>query len=85
MNLSIYLPADVESVLRRRAAAKGTDLETFVGQIVKEIAIDDDLSSRKKPSSSEFARRLDAWIALHPVLDHSVEDSRESFYAGREE
>lgn len=31
----------------------------------------------------EFARRLDEWIALHPVLDHVVDGSRDAIYGER--
>jgi hypothetical protein len=36
-------------------------------------------------SIEEFDRRTEEWIKLHPVLDHAIDDSRESFYAGRGE
>ena len=84
MNLNINLPADVENAMRKRAAAERTDLATFVTRIVAESVVDEERPTNKKRSPEEFARRLDAWIAMHPVLDHVIDDSRESFYAGRE-
>lgn len=86
MNVSINFPAEVEQALRRRAAATGQDMETFVAKVLTD-EVADDLKPRRKSkiSPEEFARRTDAWIKLHPVLDHAIDDSRESIYAGRGE
>jgi hypothetical protein len=85
MTLNIHLPADVERTIRERASAAGVDLETYVTNIVKEeIAVAPEVKSPVPPPSS-YAERLQAWIALHPVLDHPIDDSRESIYAGRGE
>ena len=82
MKVSINFPDDIEVSLRRHAAAVGQDVETFVQKLVVE-----NLEASEPPplntSPSEFARRLDAWIALHPVLNHAVDDSRESIYSDR--
>lgn len=37
---------------------------------------------RRKRSHEVFKQRVDAWIALHPVLDHEIDDSREAIYEG---
>ena len=85
MNLNFDLPDEFENVLRRRAAAAGTDLATFICQVVIESLVDEDKDQPRTISPAEFSRRLDSWIALHPVLDHPIDDSRESIYAGRGE
>ena len=81
MTLSIELPAEVEQELRRRADAAGEELAVFVLKLVTKSI---NTSCRRKPkrSAEEIARRLDAWTALHPVLDHAIDDSRESIYQG---
>jgi plasmid stability protein len=84
MSVSIDLPADVESALRGRAAAAGTDLSTFIRQVVTE-SLEDDETPATPTLPTDFAHRLDAWIRLHPVHDHAIDDSRESIYAGRGE
>jgi plasmid stability protein len=84
MTVSINLPAEIENVLRLRAAAAGQDLESFVQRVVVETVNEGVESAPRKGTSAEFAKRLDAWTALHPVLDHAIDDSRESLYAGRE-
>ena len=83
MNVNFDLPDEFENVLSRRAATAGTDLATFVRQVVTESLIDADEDQPRTISPAEFSRRLDSWIALHPVLDHPIDDSRESIYAGR--
>ena len=85
MNLNIELPADIANVMQRRAQAAGKDLATFVGQVVTESAVEENDDVRPATAPAEFVRRLKAWIALHPVLDHAIDDSRESFYEGRGE
>jgi len=85
MSLTIELPVEIEDAIRRRAEAAGTDLATFVRQVVTECAVEGDEPSQPPTAPAEFARRLEAWIALHPVLDHAIDDGRESFYADRGE
>jgi hypothetical protein len=86
MQLNVNLSVEIETALRRRAAAAGEDLETFVSHVVAEEVADEVQRPRKKKTSSEgFAQRLDAWTKLHPVLDRPIDDSRESIYAGRGE
>lgn len=85
MNVSINFPAEIESALRRRAAAAGQDVETFVQRVVAENLVQEpEVTAARSASLVEFAKRLESWIALHPVLDHAIDDSRESIYAGRE-
>lgn len=87
MTITIDLPPEIETALRRRAEASGQDPATIVRQFViesleDEVNVDVPVSQR---SPEEFARRMEAWIKLHPVLDHPIDDSRESIYSGRGE
>jgi len=50
---------------------------------VKFLKSTDELPTRSS-SPSEFAKRLDSWISLHPALDHAIDDSRESIYSDRD-
>jgi plasmid stability protein len=85
MNVSIHFPADIESSLLRRAAAAGKDVETIVREFVTERLAEEGPSPTEAASHDEFMARLDAIIRLHPVSNGSVDDSRESIYAGRGE
>lgn len=85
MNVSINFPSEIETVLLSRAAAAGQDVETFVRNVVTDSLADQDLVVAPKKRSADFRARLEAWIALHPKLDHGIDDSRESIYAGRGE
>ncbi len=85
MNVSISIPSEIEATLRRRAAAVGKDVATFVQEIISErlaevASVDSGATSRK-----EFAVKVREIIHLHPVSNESVDDSRESIYAGRGE
>ncbi|QDT56618.1 hypothetical protein Pan44_46750 [Caulifigura coniformis] len=86
MTLILSLPDNLEDQLRARAAAAGQDVEAFVQQVVADSLAQVELKeSVVSKLSVDFARRVEAWIGLHPVLDHAVDDSRESIYAGRDE
>ena len=85
MNVSINFPADIETTLRRRAAAVGKDVETFVKEVVTERLADDALPQMGTPSHDEFMAKVREIIHLHPVSNGSVDDSRDSIYAGRGE
>lgn len=84
MNLTIAIPDEIGLVMLQRAAAAETDLATFVGQLVVEYALVNEPIAYSRMSVEEFIRRQEAWVKLHPQLDHAIDDSRESIYAGRE-
>jgi hypothetical protein len=85
--LQVPLSPDMENRLREKAAAAGQDPATFVMQLVRnELAIDEpmpepdaDTSERMDSWVAEFR----AWVESHPLIDHAVDDSRESIYADR--
>ena len=84
MHVEIEIPDEIGRVLKKRAAAAGTDLTTFVGQVVVESAKEDQSDTHSSTNVDDFIRRQAAWVALHPRLDHAIDDSRETIYAGRE-
>lgn len=84
MNLFIEIPDEIGNVMQKRAAAAGTDLATFVRQVVVDNAKEVELDIDSAMSVDDFIRRQKAWVDLHPRLDHAIDDSRESIYAGRE-
>ncbi len=85
MNVSVSFSDKIEGALRRQAAAVGKDVATFVQEIVTEQVAEIESESTANNSREGFAERSAAWIKLHPVLDHAIDDSRESIYSGREE
>ena len=85
MNISINFPAEIETALFRRAAAAGTDVETFVKEFVAERLGEDIPPPAKAMSHTEFMARLQKVIDLHPMSSGSMDDSRESIYVGRNE
>jgi len=85
MNVSVHIPEEIEATLRQRASAAGKDVATVVQQYVVERLADEALVPAKISSHQEFMTRLRRVIALHPLSNGSVDDSRESIYAGRGE
>ena len=82
--MNVNLNHNLEDRLVRRAAVSGKDIATVVNELVADGLEGDELPRPQRVSAEEFARRTTAWIKLHPVLDHAIIDSRESFYEGRE-
>jgi hypothetical protein len=88
MTVELRLSPELERLLIRKAEAAGKDVSTFVGEFLAENIAED--SAEKQPDGAvrrpgTFRERLESWIALHPVLDHAINDSRESIYEGRGE
>lgn len=84
MHLNIEIPDEIGNVMQQRSAAAGTGLATFVRQVVVENATDVESETHSATNVDGFIQLQKAWRALHPQLDHAVDDSRESIYAGRE-
>jgi hypothetical protein len=85
MNVNIELPSEIESQLCRSAAAAGTDVPTFVKQLLTErLSQEEKAGDRTLDDPNGFEERQNAWVKHFPVLDHAIDDSRESFYEGRE-
>jgi hypothetical protein len=85
MNVSVDFPPEIETSLKRRAAAAGQDVATYVKEAVVERLAEEEPQPEKLSPREGFAQRLAEWVALFPVLDHSIDDSRESFYERRGE
>jgi hypothetical protein len=84
--MTLNLSSELEAIIRDRAAANGQDIEAFVLQAVAEKLAEADVQPpAASPSNDEWKKKLQAWIDLHPVVTHFVDDSRESIYAGRGE
>lgn len=82
MTITIELPSELESLLRRRAEVTGVDVSTVACAVLAENLgheLQPDRATNQR-SPEEFERRLRAWIAMHPVVNHFVDDSRESIY-----
>jgi hypothetical protein len=85
VNVSIDFPAEIETSLLRRAAAAGKDVETIVQELVAERLAEEAPPQARAASHDEFMAKLQRFIDLHPASNGSVDDSRESIYAGRGE
>jgi hypothetical protein len=85
MTLELRLLPNVEAQLLERAAAAGQDVEQFVQDAVIQKLANVETIASSPPNGQDWANRLKACIDLHPVVNHFVDDSRESIYAGRGE
>lgn len=86
MNLQVKLRKSLEIALKAQASAAGKDVESFVLETL-ELALGQDPhgESAATLSHKQFRDRLQQVIDLHPGGNASMDDSRESIYAGRGE
>lgn len=85
MKVNLNFPAEIETILLRRAAASGKQVETIVKEFVAERLAEENPPSVKIASHAEFMAKLHRIIDLHPPSNGTVDDTRESIYAGRGE
>ena len=85
MTVSFAFSEEIETALCIRAAAVGKDVAALVTEMVIEQLNDVKPLQPTKVSPEAFSKRSEAWIKLHPVLDHAIDDSRDSIYGGRGE
>jgi hypothetical protein len=87
VTLHIPLSPEAEARLVEHAAAAGQDITEFVLEEFEErLAVTDaSPTNGENMAPNQWIVELDAWVASHRQLDHHVDDSRESIYAGRGE
>ena len=84
VNLRIEVPANLELLLKERAQQAGVPVESFVLQAVTERLAESE-TTNSAVNAEEFSLWLRQWADRFPKLDHAVDDSRNSIYAGRGE
>jgi hypothetical protein len=83
MTITLTLSPEVEQRLTDRAARDGLTVELFVQRLVEQsVPTTPDASSMPY---EEWRRLFLEWAASHPPLPGSVDDDRDSIYAGRGE
>lgn len=83
MSIQLILPEDIETALRRQVQLRGESLESVVIDRLRKSL---DLDAAAVPCSEARAETFREWLKeitdLHPRMDHFIDDSRESIYAG---
>ena len=79
MNLTLSFSAEESAELERRAAAAGTDVKTFLLQVVHDVDAGDKPSATDIPYE-EWKQDFQWWIQGHRSRNVSMDDSRESVY-----
>jgi hypothetical protein len=83
MTVELSLDPETDERIRACAAAAGQDVAGFVLQAVAEKLWNDE--PQPAVTTADWSKKLSAAIALHPVVTHFVDDSRDAIYAGRGE
>jgi hypothetical protein len=83
LNIELRLPDEYLDVLQQHVAATGENIDSYVSDLVADsLQIEVELSRRKPARQGTFADWLRQWADRHPRLDHEIDISRESIYAG---
>lgn len=84
VNLKIQLPDNLEAILKEHARRAGVPVESIVIQALTE-GLSDLTQPDNHATADEFSTWLREWANKFPKLDHPIDDSRDSIYAGRGE
>ncbi len=83
MNIDLRLPSEYVEVLQQHVAATGQDIDTLVTDIVADrLQAEVEYARSRKVNQGTFAEWLQEWANRHPRLEHDIDISRESIYAG---
>jgi hypothetical protein len=79
MNITLNLSREKKAELEERAAAAGTDLQSFILEAVEEKLEEKDGSIAQLPYD-QWSGEFRSWVASHPSRNPAVDDSRNSIY-----
>ena len=83
MHIDLRLPSEYVEVLQQHVAATGQDIDTLVTDIVADrLQAEVEYARSRKVNQGTFAEWLQEWANRHPRLEHDIDISRESIYAG---
>ena len=83
MNVHLQLPSEYLAALQQHVAVTGGEIDAYVSNIVADsLQLEVEAARRKQPGQGKFAEWLQQWANRHPRLDHEIDVSRESIYAG---
>ncbi len=83
MNLVLNLPADLEAIIKKRAAQAGLDIPDYVVQTLRWSDLE--LTGEPSISNEQFEASLNRLRQIHAEVPAAFDDSRESIYEGRGE
>jgi hypothetical protein len=92
MTVTLNLPPAAEQQLKEKAAKSGQTLEEYLLRLAVRDA--EAVEPASGPviayppgfsSPEERSKAIREWAASHPTVEHFVDDSRESIYAGEGE
>jgi hypothetical protein len=84
MTITTSASPSTESKLKAGAAATGLDVTRYTAELIEQM-VSDKPGAAGALSPEQRAAEWRAWTESHPRIDHIVDDSRESVYAGRGE
>ena len=83
LNVHLHLPSEHLAALKQHVAATGGEIDAYVSEIVADsLQPEIDAARRKLTTQGMFGDWLKEWANRHPRLDHEIDISRESIYAG---
>ena len=83
LKVHLQLPSEYLAALQQHVAATGGEIDSYVSNIVADsLQPEVEAARRKQTSQGTFGEWLQRWANRHPRLDHEIDVSRESIYAG---
>lgn len=83
LNVHLQLPPEYIAALQQHASATSGEIDTYVSEIVADsLQLEVEAARRKLTTQGTFGEWLKQWANRHPRLDHEIDISRESIYAG---
>ncbi len=92
MIISVQIPESIENRLKEEAAKRGHSLKGYIECLIVREALHPTMPAEpivSTPSTfatyEEWSKAFREWVDSHAPVEHFVDDSRESIYAGRGE
>ena len=83
LNVHLLLPSEYVAALQQHVAETGGEIDAYVSEIVADsLQPEVEAARRKLTTQSTFGDWLRQWANRHPRLDHEIDISRQSIYAG---
>jgi len=83
LNVKLQLPSEYVAALQQHVSATGGEIDAYISEIVADrLQPEVEAARRKLTTQSTFGEWLKQWANRHPRLDHEIDISRESIYAG---
>ena len=80
MSITVTMPPDSETKLRRQAAERGDNVDQYAAAVLEKSLRDSSSAVGPTLDDSRWMQLFNEWLSSHPANGHFVDDKRESIY-----